>query len=255
MNINYVRNPNCECSKFPDLDTVTDLKERMSLKAYWHKGYIQENYESRECNCHKIYRLGGRYDRIADAAGLPSYEELSNLKYLGSGDSYAKLKSLPAIVSEHFIKDLLVFVTGPLGCQKTTSLAKLMYTLIVQGETVEYVNFANLIEAYVAKSDMLEIVADADWLIVDDCFVGETVNFKTAYTQFYNFLLKRRKPTIVATELSREQLLENKNLPSYNPEMLTKVFAKIDKNKSTLEFLDNVDKELIGTKNIDIWSL
>lgn len=251
----YVRSPKCECAKYLDKDTL-DFKTRMNLKEYWMRGYIYNGDEAVECSCHKVYRLTGRYNRLAKAVGLPEQEELSKLKYLGESDVFEKLKKLPQTVMDHKLKDLLILVTGKDGCQKTTSLAKLVYRLTIRDQFVKYVNFSDLIESFTDKTENDQELLTADWLIIDNCFEGETINFKTIYNQFYNLLLKRKKPTIIATSFSREDLLSRKDLPSYNAEMLNKLFVKLDKyNGTTLEFTDNVDKVLIGDKKIDLWSL
>jgi len=251
----YVRSPKCECANYSDKDLL-DFKSRMELKDYWMRGYIYRDNDAVECTCHKAYRLTGRYNRLAKAAGLPDQEELSKLKYLGESDVFEKLKKLPQTVTDHNLKDVLILVTGKDGCQKTTSLAKLTYRLTIRDQFAKYINFTDLIEGFTEKTIDYQDLMNADWLIVDNCFEGETINFKTIYNQFYNLILKRKKPTVLATSLSRDDLQNRKDLPSYSPEMLTKLFIKLDKySGTTLEFTDNVDKVLIGDKKIDIWSL
>lgn len=251
----YVRNPKCECRDFLDKDKL-EFTARMNITEYWMRGYIYKDKEAKECSCHKAYRLTGRYNRLAKAVGLPDHEDLKNLKYLGESDVYEKLKNLPQIVADNKLKDVLILVTGKDGCQKTTSLAKLVYRLTIRDQFVKYINFSDLIEDFAEKTEDYPELMSADWLIIDNCFEGETINFKTIYNQFYNLLLKRKKPTIIATSLSRDDLLNRKDLPSHSPEMLGKLFNKLDKyNGTTLEFTDNVDKVLIGNKKIDLWSL
>lgn len=251
----YIRSPKCECAKYLDKDTL-DFKTRMSLKEYWMRGYIYKDDEAVECSCHKVYRLTGRYNRLAKAVGLPEHEELANLKYLGESDVLERLKRLPQLVADNNLKDVLILVTGRDGCQKTTSLAKLVYRLTIRDQFVKYVNFSDLIEAFAEKTEDYHELLNADWLIIDNCFEGETINFKTIYNQFYNLLLKRKKPIVIATSLSRDDLMNRKDLPSHSPEMLNKIFNKLDKYVgTTLEFTDNVDKVLIGDKKIDLWAL
>lgn len=251
----YVRNPKCECKDFLDKDKL-EITARLNIKEYWMRGYIYKDNEAKECSCHKAYRLTGRYNRLAKAVGLPDHEDLKNLKYLGESDVYEKLKNLPQIVADNKLKDVLILVTGKDGCQKTTSLAKLVYRLTIRDQFAKYINFSDLIEDFAEKTEDYQELMSADWLIIDNCFEGETINFKTIYNQFYNLLLKRKKPTIIATSLSRDDLLNRKDLPSHSPEMLGKLFNKLDKyNGTTLEFTDNVDKVLIGNKKIDLWSL
>lgn len=250
----YRRNPACECANYTDRATM-NLQDRLNKKSFWQDGYIHENDTSRECNCHKIFRLGGRYDRIAEKSGLPSYEELTKLTYLGTSDAYSKLKSLPGTVRTHNLQDVLVYVNGRAGNQKTTSLAKLAYSIVLDGMTVSYISYVDLIEAFLNKSENLSEILSTDWLLIDDCFEGETINFKSVYNQFYNAILKRRKPTVLATSYSRENLMKAKGITSYVPDMLEKMFTKVDKYRSEIEFTDNVDKLLLTEQRIDIWNM
>lgn len=250
----YERNPNCECSTYKDFNTLS-IEERVSRNTkYWKEGFIYENDSSQECNCHKVFRLGGRYDRFANQKGLPSYSELSKLPYLGQGNAYNKLKEIPEIVMKNNIKDLLVYVHGGDGCQKTTSLSKLLYSLILKEQSVDYMSFSEIIEKYMNNDETLQEFCSADWIVIDDCFEGETVNFKNTYNQFYNFILKRKKPVILATVLSKEEVLNNTNKPYFNSDMLKKVFRKVDKYNSYIEFKDNIDKIKISDKEIDLWN-
>lgn len=253
----YIRQTNCFCKNYKDIEDFNPL-ERAKATTYWMKGYCVDNGVSRECDCHKVWRLSERYNKLSTDLGLPNYEELSKLKYLGTGDSYKKLKALPEIIQAHNLKNVLTFCSGEDGCQKTTSLAKLVYNLITTSYSVGYINFAELIEKIVAKDPYVDELADMDWLIVEDCFEGETINFRTAYTSFYNMVLKRKMPTIISTSKTREELFENKQSPSYNYDMLSRIFSKVDKYKTSIIFNDHVDKILevgTGDKVIDIWSM
>lgn len=256
--MDYVRQQKtCNCQNFRDIEDFPPL-ERAKANTYWKKGYCVENGKSYECNCHRVWRLSERYSMLAENLGLPKYEELSKLKYLGEGDSYKKLKSLPSIIAKNDLSGVLTFVSGADGCQKTTSLAKLMYNLITNSQSVGYINFAELIERIVAKDSSVDELADMDWLIVDDCFEGETVNFRTAYTAFYNMILKRKKPTVVATSKTKMDLLSNQSAPSYNRDMLNRLFSKVERYNTYIAFADHVDKILaVGTdsKPVDIWSM
>lgn len=256
----YVRNPECECKEYTDIDSV-DFSKRKELQKFWQKGFIYEmgNSSSKECTCHKTYRLSNRYDVVAKKKGLLTYEELSKLNYIGSGDSYLKLKTLPKILKTHpsFKKDLIVFMTGVDGCQKTTSASKLMYNLTAEGEAVEYELFTDMVQKFVDMNySPLEYILP-DWLIIDDCFEGETINFKTVYNAFYNMILKRKGPTILISNKSEQWLFnEGKSLPSYNEDLLKKIFNKVHKLKTVIEFNDNVDKiKEVGTEPVDLWSL
>ena len=121
----YVRNPQCECKDYPDIDSIPFI-ERKSYQKFWRVGYIYTNGASRECECHRKYRLTSRYDVIAKDKDLPSISELKEKKYIGDGKSYSRLKTLPDTLKENpSFKNIVVFMTGPAGNQKTTSAAKL----------------------------------------------------------------------------------------------------------------------------------
>lgn len=254
----YKRSLNCECSQYKDIDTIA-LKERYNLKDYWMRGFIYSNNSSRECNCHKRYRLSGRYNRLAEKCGLLSYEILRNYKYTGNSNVYEKLKVIPNIVEEKNLKNVLVFVNGPENCQKTTSVSKIIYNLITEDKSVSYIDFIDLINNFVNQDKDLSKVLDTNWLVIDNCFEGETINFKTVYNSFYNLLLKRQQPIILISSLKKEDLFSSKGqqLPSYNEDMLKKVFNKIEKFNTNLVFEENIDKLLVigNNKQIDIWAL
>lgn len=252
----YQRNPKCECAKYKDLDTLS-FAERKNIKEYWLRGFIYADSNSAECSCHKIFRLTGRYNRLAEKIGLPIFEELSKMKYVGEKDSFKKLKSLPDIIRNNNLKDVLVYVFGPHNCQKTTSLAKLAHQIVVNDYSISFLDFNSLIERYTSKDESLKKDLDVDWLIIDNCFEGETVNFKTVYNSFYNLLLNRKKPTVICSPLSMEELLVAKDLPSYNKEAIQKIISKVNKYKTVLPFTDDIAKLSIikDNKNVDIWSL
>jgi len=254
----YKRSPRCECSNYKDINELS-IEERLSNKPYWMQGSIYENKTARECSCHKQWRLTNIYNKTALDVGLPSFEELKKLSYIGNSDSYKKLKALPSIITEHQLKDVLVFITGPFGCQKTTSLAKLMHQLISSSNTVFYISFTDLIERLNARKDDVSDLYNADWLIIEDCFDSETINFKTSYNMFYNLIIRRTKPTIISTVLSKDELLQNTSKPFYNVNMLNQLFAKVEKYNTSISFTDNVSKLLVtganGSNTLDIWSL
>lgn len=252
----YKRIPGCECSSFVDLNTV-DAEHRIDTTKYWLNGNIYENGRARECTCHKKWRLAGRYDSLAKQYNLPTHDELVEMKFLGDNSNFQKLKSLPKIVKEHRLTNVLGFIHGPAGCQKTTSIAKLLYGLVLDGYTVGYTTYSDLVDKLVAKEDISELVS-ADWLIIDDTFEGGTITVKTSYNLFYNLILKRAKPTILCTDLSEAEIRGSTNMPFYNQTMLNKLFTKVQKYKVDLLFDQDVGKLQLtnGTSGtIDIWSL
>lgn len=255
-NIQYKRILSCECSKYKDISDIP-INERLKTTEYWMRGFIYTQNTSRECSCHKLYRLSERYNRLATKLGLPVYEELLKFSYLGNGDSYEKLKNLPDVIDKNKLKNILVFVNGPKNCQKTTSAAKLMYNLIIEDKSVNYVDFVTLIDKFLEKDETFLKELDTDYLIIDNCFSGEVVNYKNTYNSFYNLILKRQKTTIIISGLSKEDLYRNQTLPSYNKDMLDSMFSKIERYNTNLEFTDNTDRILAMSNKdkIDIWSL
>lgn len=254
----YERSPHCECAQYSDIDKVS-FEKRKTLKQYWQKGYIYSSGQTKECTCHKKYRLGSRYDILSLQFGLPDYAELSKMKYLGEGDAWKKLSAIPKIMNKHSLRDIIVWGTGAEGNQKTTSAAKLIYELVTSDKTVEYVLFPDLVNKMLSFEFDQTPYLTTDYLIIDDVFEGETVNFKNTYNAFYNLLLKRRKPTILLSTWNKESLFseKGKQLPSYNFDMLNKIFNRVKNN--VIAFNDNVFKlkelEQVGDGPVDLWSL
>ena len=254
----YIRDKNCECAQFQNRDEMS-IEDRLTTKNYWMRGVIYKNDIAHECNCHKKWRLSNIYNSVAVQFGLPSYEELKDLKYMGTDDSYKKLKTIPEIIEKNSLKDVLVAIYGRPGCQKTTSLAKLTYNLILNGQEVYYTTFANLIEMFSKQDEKLETFINTDWLLIDDCFEGITVNFKSTYNAFYNLILRRKKPTVLSVDFDLDSIKLMKDKPFYNDILLTKMFTKIDKYHTRILFKENVSKMQVagvdGNKTIDIWSM
>ena len=250
----YNRNPQCECKDYPDIDKIP-FNERKTYSKFWRVGYIYDQGTSRECECHKRYRLSSRYEVIAKSKGLPSLSELRENKYVGEGKSYECLKTLPNTMKANpSLKDIIVFMNGPSGNQKTTSAAKLMYNIIVNGQTVEYVNYVDLLQKFLDNEYKPTEYYVADYLIIDDCFDGETINFKTVYNSFYNLILKRHKPTILISDKDKDRIYDSSK-PYFNKDMLDKVFKRIENCNGSLLFEDNVSK-LAALKEgpIDLWA-
>lgn len=251
----YTRNPSCECSKYVDIDTI-DFSKRKSIKDFWMKGYIYVNGSSIECDCHRKFRLRTRYDILANQFGLEDSSTLSQMKYLGTGNSFKRLKEVPKIAEAKNLKDLLVFIHGADGNQKTTSVSKVICNLVTDGKTAEYVLYNDLLEKMSAigfdGSELLKI----DWLFIDDCFSGETINFKNVHNSFFNLILKRKKPTVLVSHMNREEIMKSDGKPFCQKDMLTRVFNKVDKYKSEIEFNDNVGKiTTLENGPVDLWSL
>ena len=158
---------------------------------------------------------------------------------------------------------MIVYCTGIEGNQKTTSAAKVIYDIVTSNKTVEYILFPDLINKMLSFEFDQTPYLTTDFLFIDDVFEGETVNFKNTYNAFYNLLLKRRKPTILISSWNQEMLFSDKGkqLPSFNPDMLNKIFNRINNkaHKSVIEFNDNVEKlrvmEQVGDEPVDLWSL
>ncbi len=85
-----------------------------------------------------------------------------------------------------------------------------------------------------------------------------TLNYKSPYIALYNLILKRKKPTVLITEYSKEQLFsetELKQKPFYDTSLLNKLFSRIDKYNSILYFPDNLDKQqILKNGKVDLWS-
>lgn len=253
----YQRNPNCECSKYQDIKTMTfeeiTQASTMKNKAYWKEGIIYDKEKSWECSCHKIYRKTELYDKLANTWDLPKYDWLLNHPYQGQNNStYNKLLMLPDQINKLQIKDVVTFVYGSEGNQKTTSIAKLIHKLVMQDLSVQYVDFSEMVSQI--EKDTFEN-NNTDYLIIDNCFEQSITNFKKPYTIFYNLILKRKNPVILISNYSREVILSSDSEPWKNAELLSKLFNRIDKYKTSLHFTDNVEKntmmsELLNGKDL-----
>ena len=253
----YFRNPNCECANYIDINSV-DFSKRKDIKEFWMGGYIYKNGGSRECDCHKQFRRIQLYDMAARRFDLPLFEELKEMKYTGDQSVWEKYKKIPTLAEEKKLKDLIVYVYGPFGNQKTTSTAKVIKNLILREKTTEYIEFPELIEKLNNKNEDLSNLIYADWLFIDDFLMNGTINFKSPYISLYNLILKRKKPTVLITEYSKEQLYsesELKQKPFYDTSLLNKLFSRIDKYNSILYFPDNLDKQqILKNGKVDLWS-
>ncbi len=256
---NYERDLNCECSKFKDREKMS-ISDRMSCNSFWMRGRIHENGISRECSCHKNWRLTRLYNIISNQFNLPNSKELQDLQYYGQDDSFKKLQVLPSIISEKKLQDVLVIIYGNPGCQKTTSLAQLTQQLILKEYSVQYITFPDLIDLFSDKTDSrLKEISTTDWLLIDDCFSNITVNFRSNYNAFYNLILSRRKPTVLSADFDIDQLPKMTSSPFYNETAIQKVFSRVDIYKTKILFKENVSKMKVvginGDKVIDIWSM
>lgn len=246
----YERDPKCECRGYVDVDTLP--YDKRIIEKFWMRGFIYDGSKSKECNCHKRYRLTQRYNCIAKNLDLPSAEELDELNYLGEGDSYNKLSSLPDIIERNNFKDVIIYCSGAFGNQKTTSALKVMLDLIRKGKWVVYADYTKLTKQLLDLDSDTKEYRNADYLIIDGFCEGEVINFQTTFNELFDIILKRRKPTIL---ISSKKLDEIK-FTHYDMSLLDGIKLRCHKYNSYVEFNDHAANVLLKEKGpIDIWSM
>lgn len=251
--LQYIRNPNCECKDFIDINTIP-FDQRKDVNKFFKNGICYNKDTCFECNCHKMYRGISKYELLAKQKDLPGYEQLKSLKYEGDNTSFLKLKNLISNIYKYpEYLDTIFYIYGKEGCQKTTSILKIIVDILKEDKTVEYEDFNNLIKQMLDLKYTDNSLKDVDLLIVDDCFIGDTVNFKSTYNNFFNLCIKRKKPTILITNKSLDKLSES---TLYNKEILDIMIDKIRNRNTSLEFKDNIHNIQLKNKGtIDLWSL
>ena len=245
----YIRASNCDCKDYVDISTLP-YKER-NLEKFWMKGFMYDGNSSKECECHKRYRLSTRFDCIANAMQLPTSEELDNLSYKGESSCFEKLMTAPEMIESKNLKNVIIYVQGPYGNQKTTSVLKLMLHLIRKGKTVQYVDFTSLSKSLLDLEFNTTELKNADYLIIDDCFEGEVINFQNTFNAVFDIILKRRNPTILVSSKPLEEI----NFKHYDMSLLNNIQSRIKRHNTILKFTDNIDNLLLKENGpVDLWS-
>lgn len=249
----YIRNPKCICNKYKDINDIP-LNERINCTSYWRKGYIFENGKSYECPCHTFFRLKERYDMLSTKWNLPNSDGLKNLKYIGdSKNSFDKLMKIDELIDNKKLKGMLFLITGTFNNQKTTSIAHFIFKIITRGKTSEYISFNDIIKKIQDQED-ISIYKNVDYLIIDDCFQGEIINFKSLYNTLYNIILRQKENIILVSNLNEKEIMDRKDKPFYT-ELIPIILDKINKYNTRIEFNDNLEKlKVFGNKQIDLWS-
>ena len=242
----YIRNPKCECQKYLDFNDITNrIKERSSINTYVLDGYIHEGGSSRECPCHKEWRLNNRYEIFAKQKDLPSLDKLQGLKYMGDGNLFTKFITIPTVMeNKPQYKDTIFYCVGGRVTQKTTSAAKLIHEIFYKGMYPEYFVFNELIQALNENDNKptLQKIRDADYLIIDDCFAADVINFKSCYNLILTEILKRKKPTILLTRRSFEDISHNNH---YDQDLVEDLKARVEYKNSMLCFMDNIENLML----------
>lgn len=250
----YIRDPNCECSKFRELNEIP-FTERVSITEYCKDGYMYSNGKVKECTCHKAYRGISKYEIMAKQNSLPTFEQLGQFKYKGDSDCYNKLKVLPSKLIDHpQYSNTIIYVAGPEGNQKTTSCAKVLCNVLKTGKVVMYIDFNALAKRMLDLDYDDQDLRDVDLLIVDNCFSGETINFKSTYNAIFDIVLKRHNPTILIASKKLEDIIKEPN--HYDPEVLGSMQNRIMARGSAIYFPDNIDNIKLKEQGpVDLWKL
>lgn len=258
MELDYIKDPNCECSKYPDFGSPT-----CAIQHYGHNvpyvlfGFIHENGQSRECECHKKYRLQKRYKLVASQTGLPSIDMLDE-PYVGSESrkAFDHTMMIPTITETHQeYANTIYWMVGGRGTQKTTTVSKMILKAYEMNKFPVYKLFNDVIMLLSSNdnSQILKDIREADYLIIDDAFVADVINFKTSYNLFLTEILKRRRPTIIVT---RKQFADLKDNTHYDKDLIEDIEARVSSRNSQLFFNDNVDNIRLKEQGpVDLWSL
>lgn len=258
MELDYKKDPNCECSKYPDFgDPACAIQHYGYDTPYVLFGFIHEGATSRECECHKRYRLQKRYRLIAEQTGLPSIVFLDK-PYMGSESrkAFDHAMMIPDITETHpEYSNTIYWFVGDRGTQKTTTAAKMILKAYEMNKFPVYKLFNDVIMLLSSNdnSQILKDIREADYLIIDDAFVADVINFKTSYNLFLTEILKRRRPTIIITRKHFSDLGDNSH---YDKDLIGDIEARVNSRNSQLFFLDNVDNiHLKEHGPVDLWSL
>lgn len=218
-----------------------------------------------ECECHKAWREENVFRVRAVRANVwpeaRSYDP--DTEYIGTG-SLENVRRLKTYVSrfEEF-GNVMVYMHGGNGTQKTTLAQWAAATLLSSGYTVQYMLMQNLLELLWKRKDFdddmerdreVEKLTKIDLLVVDEAFSKEKVTlYKSGYQLPYldRFLRDR-------VEVQRRGILFISNHPpeeiaqhGFSKSIEDLVVRKTRPQKSVLEFIDNYVK-VASTTNIDI---
>lgn len=251
--LQYIRNPNCECKDFIDINTIP-FEQRKDIRKFFKNGICYNEDKCFECSCHKMYRGISKYELLAKQKELPNYEQLKSYKYEGDNTNFLKLKNaINNIYKYPEYTDTIFYIYGKSGNQKTTSVLKIIVNTLKEDKTVDYEDFNSLIKQMLDLKYEDNNLKDVDLLVVDNCFIGDTINFKSTYNNFFNLCIKRKKPTILITNKSLDKLSESS---LYDKEILDILIEKVKNRNTSLEFNDNIyNIQLKNKGSIDLWSL
>ena len=253
MEFDFVRDPNCECAGFVDLSNPMNvMNDEVRTKGYYLFGNIHQNDSSKECSCHRKYRFDKRYISKTKNSSLKPLDYVTTFEYVGDKSVYEKLLAIPAIVKNKKVENLIVQVVGKSFSQKTSAVSKLAYNLIQDDQWVVYVDFNKILNDFLDNDFNDSNLRECDWLIIDDCFMSEEVNFKNTVNKLLNIVTKRSKPTVI---VSRKHIGEVKG-NMYDPDLLQSIEARTQYYKTLLEFNDNYNNIKLKEQGaIDLWSM
>ena len=210
-----------------------------------------------ECDCHKEWKHRNLFEisAVRNSIWPEALDYNPDNDYVGSHslDNVQRLQKYVTNFEDY--TDVMVYVYGPNGTQKTTLVQWVGASLLDRGYSVRYVLMQNLIEMLWKREDDFDDEAfrgreitklkTIDLLIVDEAFSREKVSlYKSGYQLPYldRFLRERfemhRKGLVFISNHPPEEIGQH----GFSKSIEDLIVRKTRPQKSALEFLDNYVK-------------
>ncbi len=188
--------------------------------------------DNKECNCFKQKLINKAYDmsNIAEIIKVENFDSFS-LDYYSKekkeGEEMSPFENMGLILKKctNFIEEFdekftnLVFY-GNTGLGKTFLCRSIAKDLLDKGKIVLYITSGNLFEMFEKQQfdkdnkdvdeNILNLTKEADLLIIDDLGTEFITSFSnTELFEIINSRILSRKPTLISTNLSPEELTAN----------------------------------------------
>lgn len=253
MDLDFVRDPNCECAGYVDLgNPMNVMNDEIRTKGYYLSGNIHKDGKAVECSCHRKYRADKRYITKAKSGWMKDLEYVKGFKYMGNDANYKKLLAVPEIIKTKKLENVIIQIVGGSFNQKTSAASVLAYDLIQKGYWVTYIDFNWILNQLLDSEFNDSNLRDCDYLIIDDCFMSEEVNFKSTVNKLLNIVSKRTRPTVL---ISRKHIKDVKG-NMYDQDLLQTIESRTQYYNTLLEFNDNYNNIRLKEQGpVDLWSM
>lgn len=184
-----------------------------------------------ECVCLESRRAQQRIARVLQQDGLPpefgryTFEHFSELPYAKLALNFSRQLGHGIIVDQIGVEKCGLLLSGPTGTGKTTLASVIAYTRVEAGQAIVWQDFNALVRklrrTYQRHYDgpdvgeIVEVVSKSDFLLLDDLGSLTRASRDTelwaedaieAVREIANHRLNKQLPTVVTTNLSKEQL-------------------------------------------------